>query len=97
MPESVSTSGVVTGAASMNDLEKMVMKEISTLDEMRLIDVLGFIRYLKMGKTNNHEWVQGWFEEVLKTIHKQRGALHITPEEIKTEILKMRDSDSPNG
>lgn len=97
MLELESMSGLVTGAASMNELEKMVMKEISTLDEMRLIDVLGFIRYLKMGKTDNHEWIQGWFEEVLKTIRKQRGKLHITPEEIEKEIRKMRDSDSPNG
>lgn len=81
----------------MNELEKMVMKEISALDEMRLIDVLGFIRYLKMGKANNHEWIEGWFEEILKTIRKQKGKLHITPGEIQKEIEKMKVSDSPNG
>lgn len=81
----------------MNELEKMVMQEISTLDEMRLIDVLGFIRYLKTGKTNNHEWAEGWFEEILKTIRRQKGKLHTTPEEIQKEIEKLRDSDSPNG
>jgi hypothetical protein len=81
----------------MNELEKMVMKEISTLDEMRLIDVLGFIRYLKMGKTNNHEWIEGWFEEILNTIRRQKGKLHITPEDIQKEIKKLHASDSPNG
>ena len=31
----------------MNDLEKIIIEEISTLEDMRLIDVIGFIRYLK--------------------------------------------------
>jgi hypothetical protein len=81
----------------MNSLEKMVMKEIATLDEMRLIDVLGFIRYLKVGRTKNHEWIQQWFEEVLQTIRAENGKLRITPEEIEEQIIKLRESDSPNG
>lgn len=81
----------------MNSLEKMVMKEISTLDEMRLVDVLGFIRYLKVGKTKNHEWIQQWFEEVLQTIHAEKGKLHITPEEIEEQIKQLHKADSPNG
>lgn len=31
----------------MNSLEEMIMEEIATLPYMQLIDVLGFIRYLK--------------------------------------------------
>jgi hypothetical protein len=77
----------------MNELEKMIMKEISTLNEMRLIDVLGFIRYLKMGKTQNHEWIEGWFEDVLKAIRKQEAEFHITPEEVQKEIDRLRGNE----
>jgi hypothetical protein len=77
----------------MNELEKMIMKEISTLNEMRLIDVLGFIRYLKMGKTKNHVWIEGWFEDVLKAIRKQEADFHITPEEVQKEIDRLRGNE----
>lgn len=77
----------------MNELEKMIMKEISTLNEMRLIDVLGFIRYLKMGKTKNHEWIEGWFEDVLNAIRKHEGGFHTTPEEVQKGIDRMRGNE----
>lgn len=55
----------------MNDLEKMIMEEISSLDELRLIDVLGFIRFLKDGKSKNPKQIEKWFEETAKTIREQ--------------------------
>lgn len=57
----------------MNDLEKMIMEEISTLDELRLIDVLGFIRFLKEGKSKNPKQIEEWFEETAKTIREQKN------------------------
>ena len=51
----------------MNDLEKMIMEEISTLDELRLIDILGFIRYLKAEKPIKQDWIVGWFDNAIQS------------------------------
>lgn len=59
----------------MNDLEKMIMEEISTLDELRLIDVLGFIRFLKEGKSQNSKQIEEWFEQILKITREQTREL----------------------
>ncbi len=77
----------------MNDLEKMIMKEISSLDEMRLIDVLGFIRFMKMEKRSSKrtQWIEEWFEQALKSIHKRKAELGITPEDIELQIRKARE------
>ncbi|HRQ24619.1 MAG TPA: hypothetical protein PLF42_14430 [Anaerolineales bacterium] len=83
----------------MNELEKMIVKEISNLDTMRLIDVIGFIRYLKRGRSNNHNhrWIEEWFEDVLAVIRKRRETQGVTPEELEKHIKPVRGADSPNG
>ena len=72
----------------MNNLEKMIMEEISTLEELRLIDVLGFIRYLKAGKSSKPQWIEGWFEEAAKHVREQEAELNITPPQIESQIKK---------
>ena len=55
------------------------MEEISSLPDMRLIDVLGFIRYLKMERQNAPSDIQAWFEHALRIIHdeqKKSGSDH---------------------
>lgn len=64
----------------MSYLEDIVMKEISSLDELRLIDVIGFIRYLKSEKPIKEELIAGWFENILHEIHEQRDKLGLTEE-----------------
>lgn len=55
----------------MNSLEKMIMEEISSLDELRLIDVLGFIRFLKEGKSKKPKQIEEWFEATLNMVREQ--------------------------
>jgi hypothetical protein len=80
----------------MSNLEKMILEEISTLEELRLIDVLGFIRYLKAEKSNKPQWIEGWFEEVAKSVRERAEELKITPAEIESQI-KRQNKSSPNG
>lgn len=80
----------------MSDLEKIIMEEISSLDEMRLIDVIGFIRYLKAEKPIKQEWIASWFESALQTIHERENELKISPAELE-EQLRKKQGDSPNG
>ncbi|HMZ07984.1 MAG TPA: hypothetical protein PK078_10225 [Anaerolineales bacterium] len=72
----------------MNDLEKMIMEEISTLDELRLIDILGFIRYLKAEKPIKQDWIVGWFDNAIQSIQERKEELQIRPEDIESQIDK---------
>lgn len=72
----------------MRDLEKIIMEEVSSLEEMRLIDVIGFIRYLKAEKPIKQQWISGWFESALQSIHERERELKITPDDIEKQRKK---------
>ena len=72
----------------MNSLEEMIMEEIATLPYMQLIDVLGFIRYLKSEAHGNHELIEQWFEETQKSIHEKKADLKLTEKDIEAQIQK---------
>jgi hypothetical protein len=74
----------------MNSLEEMIMEEISTLPEMQLIDVLGFIRYLKSEGHGKHELIEQWLEGAQKSIHTRAAEFKITPDDIEAQIQKKR-------
>lgn len=80
----------------MRDLEKIIMEEISSLEEMRLIDVIGFIRFLKADKPIKQKWVSGWFESALRSIHEKEDELKIKPDDIE-KLRKRKQGNSPNG
>ena len=73
----------------MSYLEDIIMEEITSLDELRLIDVIGFIRYLKSEKPIKEELIAGWFENILQEIHEQRDKLGLT-EEVFEAISKKK-------
>lgn len=81
----------------MNDLEKMIMDEITTLNEMRLIDVLGFIRYLKAEKPVKQKWMEEWFDHALRTIHERADEFQVAPEQIRVHAANMHKKRSSNG
>ncbi|MBL8061720.1 MAG: hypothetical protein JNK32_01785 [Anaerolineales bacterium] len=70
----------------MNDLEQMIMDEISTLDEMRLIDILGFIRYLKAEKPLKQDWITDWFDHAAKSIREREKEFKLTPDDIQEQV-----------
>jgi hypothetical protein len=74
----------------MKDLERIILEDIATLDDMRLIEVIGFIRYLKMEKPVRQEWIAEWYESALKTMREREKELHITPEDIREQIKKLK-------
>lgn len=74
----------------MNTLQKIIMQEIETLEDMRLFDVLGFIRYIKMEKPAKPKGIEKWFEGVAKSVHEQAEELGITPEQVQ---MQMKEED----
>lgn len=79
----------------MNSLEKIIVEEISSLDEMRLIDVIGFIRHLKAEKPVKQKWITDWYESAIRQIHEREKELMISPADV--EHYKGEMSSSPNG
>ena len=70
----------------MNSLQTMIMQETESLEDMRLFDVLGFIRYLKMEKSAKPKGMEAWFEEVAKTVRERAEELQVTPEQIQSQL-----------
>lgn len=54
----------------MRDLEKIIMEEIASFDEMRLLDIIAFIRYLKGHRPPKQKQISDWFEQTLKEINE---------------------------
>ena len=74
----------------MNSLQKIILQETESLDDMRLIDVLGFIRYLKAEKPAKPKGIEKWLEEAAKSVRERAVELEITPEQIQSQIEKIK-------
>ena len=75
----------------MKSLEKIILEEISTMDEMRLIDVIGFIRYLKADKPFKKSEVTDWFEITLQSIREQEQDPKSSLSQLKDQSKKKHD------
>ena len=75
----------------MTNLERTIMREISTLPESRLVDVLAFVRYLKLSIPKEQKEVEERFDKALKSIRARTTEMNITEEDIEAEIRAMRE------
>jgi hypothetical protein len=75
----------------MTNLEQTIMKEISTLPETRLPDVLAFIRYLKLSIPKDQKELEERFDKALKSIRARAKEMNITQEDIEAEIRAVRE------
>lgn len=75
----------------MTDIEKQIMLEISTLPEMRQVDVLAFVRYLKLSIPREQYEVEERFEEAIKAIRARAKEMNITEADIDAEIRAVRE------
>lgn len=75
----------------MTNLEQTILLEISTLPETRLVDVLTFIRYLKLSIPSEQKELDERFDKALKSIRARAGEMNITQEDIEAEIRFVRD------
>jgi hypothetical protein len=75
----------------MTNLEQTIMREISTLPETRLPDVLAFIRYLKLSIPKEEKELEERFDKALKSIRARAKEMNITEEDIEAEIRAVRE------
>jgi|CXWL01.1.fsa_nt_gi hypothetical protein len=73
----------------MNSLEAIIMEEIATLPDIRLIDVIGFIRYLKSEKPEKPQWIEEWFESALQSVRAQQREFKIAPMDINHQAARI--------
>lgn len=74
----------------MTNLEQTIMREISTLPEDRLNDVLKYIRFIKLGLADSDE-IEKRFDKALKSIRARAKEMNITEEDIEAEIRAVRE------
>ncbi len=55
---------------------------------MRLIDVIGFIRYLKAEKPIKQTQIAGWFENARSEIERRKEELGITPASLNAKTRR---------
>lgn len=75
----------------MTDIEQTIMLEISTLPEKRLVDVLAFVRYLKLSIPTEEKDLEERFDKALKSIRARAEKMNITDEDIQAEIRAVRE------
>jgi hypothetical protein len=73
----------------MTNLEQVIMREIATLPESRLTNVLAYIRFLKLGLADDAE-IDRRFDASWKRVRARAKKLKITPDEIEAEIRAVR-------
>ena len=74
----------------MTNLEQTIMREISTLPESNLADVLAFVRFLKVSQPDK-EKTRSEFKEALKDARVTAKKYKITQADIDAEIRAVRD------
>jgi hypothetical protein len=74
----------------MTNLERTIMREISTLPESNLMDVLTFVRFLKVSLPDK-EKTRSEFKEALKDARTTAKKYKITQADIRAEIRAVRD------
>ena len=74
----------------MTNMEQTILLEISTLPERRLVDVLAFVRYLKLSIPTEEKDLEERFDKALKSIRARAKEMNITDEDIEAEIRAVR-------
>jgi len=74
----------------MTQIEQTIMKEIATLPEDRLTDVLAFVRFLKVSIPDK-EKIKREFKDALKDARATANLYNITQDDIEAEIRAVRD------
>jgi hypothetical protein len=75
----------------MTKLEQIILREITTLPEDRLSNVLSYIRFLKFGLDADVKVIEKRFEKSWKRVRARAKKLNISQEDIEAEIRAVRE------
>ena len=74
----------------MTTFEQILLREISTLPESRRVDVLAFVRFLKISILDDDE-LERQYDEAILDARATAKKYNITQEDIDAEIRAVRD------
>jgi len=81
----------------MTTFEQTLLKEVAALPETRRVDVLAFVRYLKLSIFNEELELEKRFDKALKAIRARARKLNITQADIDAEIRAVRAENARRG
>jgi len=74
----------------MTRFEQTLLKEVAALPESRRVDVLAFVRYLKISLMDEEE-LDTQYDAAVKEIRRTAKRYKITPQDIEEEIRAVRE------
>jgi len=74
----------------MTELEQTIIREISTLPESRLNDILKYVRFVKLGLADSVE-IEKRFDQSWERVRARAKELNITQADIDAEIRAVRE------
>jgi hypothetical protein len=75
----------------MTTFEQTLLSEVASLPESRRVDVLAFIRFLKLSIPDQEQELEKRFDKTLKSVRARAKRLNITQEDIDAEIRAVRE------
>ena len=75
----------------MTKMEQIILREIATLPEDRLPNVLAYIRFLKFELDADKKVIEERFEKSWKRVRARAKKLNISQEDIEAEIRAVRE------
>ena len=73
----------------MTTFEQTLLHEVSTLPASRQVDVLAFVRFLKIS-ISDEDTLEQEYDQAIQDIRKTAKKYNITPEVIEAEIRTVR-------
>jgi hypothetical protein len=74
----------------MTELEQTIMREIAALPQARRVDVLAFVRYLRLSLMDDEE-LERRYDAALAKIRATAQLYHITEKDIEEEVRAVRE------
>lgn len=77
----------------MSDIAQTIMREIETIPENRLVNILAYIRFIKLGLDLDEKEIEERFERSWEQVRSRAKKLNITSEDIDAEIRAVREGN----
>ena len=75
----------------MTNFEQILLQEVATLPESRRVDVLAFVRYLRLTLAEDSE-IEARYDAAIATIRETAAKYNITEQDIDDEVRAVREA-----
>jgi len=75
----------------MTNFEQILLQEVATLPKSRRVDVLAFVRYLRLTLAEDSE-IEARYDAAIATIRESAAKYNITEQDIDDEVRAVREA-----